>query len=150
MLERALGAILLIALGVLLYWGWQRWQLRRAATSGLAGLEARQPGVAAILYFTTPTCVPCRTVQRPALASLAETFGERLQIITIDATERPDVADHWGVLTIPTTFVFDPSGTPLACNMGVANAAKLLGQLEAAGLERPQTQPVATRPVLEK
>ncbi len=149
MLERMLVALLIIAAGTLIYLGWRRWQLQRHH-AGMLGLDSVQPGLPFILYFTTPDCVPCRTVQRPALHSLQQTFGEKLQLVTIDAAEQPEVADHWGVLTIPTTFVFDREGTPVSCNMGVANTQKLLGQLKAVGLHPPQTQTISTQPVLEK
>jgi thiol-disulfide isomerase/thioredoxin len=62
------------------------------------GLEAVRPGIPAILYFTTPSCQPCRTLQRPALAKLKERLGDRQQILTVDATERPDLANS-GVLS---------------------------------------------------
>ena len=149
MLERILVAFLILAAGSLIYLGWQRWQLHRNR-AGMLGLHTVQPGLPFILYFTTPDCVPCRTVQRPALQSLQQTFGEKLQLVTIDATEQPEVADHWGVLTIPTTFVFDREGTPVSCNMGVANTQKLLHQLKAVGLHPPKIQTISTQPALEK
>jgi thioredoxin-like negative regulator of GroEL len=94
-------------------------------------LEQQRPGVAAILYFTTPTCQPCKTVQRPALRKLGELLGDRLQIVQVDATDRPDLADYWGVLSVPTTFIIDSKGQPRRMNHGVASAQKLLRQLES-------------------
>jgi hypothetical protein len=35
---------------------------------------------------------------------------DNLHIVEIDATVRPDLADQWGVLSIPTTFIIDASG----------------------------------------
>lgn len=99
------------------------------------GLDDFRIGVPAILYFTTPDCVPCRTVQGPAIEELRAQFEERLQIIKVDASERIDLANQWGVLSVPTTFIIDALGQPRHVNNGVASAAKLRQQLrEFAGL----------------
>ena len=128
-LARALWAALIAALGLGLYVLANRLLLARLRGKRL-GLEAVRPGIPAILYFTTPTCRPCQTVQRPALAKLQERLGDCLQIITVDAIERPDLADYWGVLSVPTTFIIDSNGRPRRVNHGVASAEKLLRQIE--------------------
>ena len=113
--------------------------LRRRAKSrdNSIGLELRE-GVPAILYFTTPDCAPCRTVQGPAIEELREQFGDRLQIVKVDASERTDLADYWGVLSVPTTFIIDAEGRPRHVNNGVTPAARLRQQLrEFAGLIDP-------------
>ncbi|MEX1248731.1 MAG: thioredoxin family protein [Anaerolineales bacterium] len=104
------------------------WRLKKRSL----GLEKWRPGIPAILYFTTPDCQPCKTQQRPALRKLSEQLEGRVQVIHVDATQHPDLADYWGVLTVPTTFVIDSKGQPRGMNHGVASAEKLHGQLEAA------------------
>ena len=132
-------ALALIALGYLACCGWNRWQLRRLANARHApGLEGWRSGVPGILYFTTPECAPCRTMQRPALERLRAEWLEEMQVIEIDASAATPVADHWGVLSVPTTFVLDSSGQPRHINHGVANAEKLKRQLtDAAGSAVP-------------
>jgi hypothetical protein len=67
---------------------------------------------------------------------LAKQFGSRLQIVIIDASERIDTANHWGVLSVPTTFIIDAQGRPRHVNNGVASATRLRQQLrEFAELE---------------
>jgi thioredoxin-like negative regulator of GroEL len=133
LLRLALAAVL-IAVGVAAYWGWNRLQLRRlsrAATASLLGLETRPRGVPAVLYFRTPDCVVCAAAQRPALDRLAGELGPAVHIIEIDAAAQPAVADYWGVLSVPTTFVVDAQGQPRAVNHGLASKDKLRRQLEA-------------------
>lgn len=130
LLIRGLLALAIMVAGALLYWSFGRWALRRARgnTADLAGL---QPGIPAVLYFTTPQCAPCRTVQRPALVQLQEWLADSIQVIEVDAARRPALADSWGVLTVPTTFLIDSRGRTRRVNQGVVRAENLLAQLEA-------------------
>ncbi len=134
-LARALLAAALIALGIAAYWAWNRIQLRRlgqARGTVLRGLESTRPGVAAVLYFTTPDCLVCRTAQKPALQRLEADLGAGgVQIVEIDATVDTAVADYWGVLSVPTTFVIDAQGTPRSINHGLTSKEKLQRQIEA-------------------
>jgi thioredoxin 1 len=106
-----------------------RVMLARANKTRL-GLDEIKPGIPAILYFTTPECMPCKTIQRPALAQLQQWLGSNLQIVEVNAIQRKDLADYWGALSVPTTFVIDSSGEPRQVNHGVTSAEKLLSQLE--------------------
>lgn len=130
-------AALIIFAGVALYLASTRFRLfvlrRRAKGSNKAGLEELRVGVPAILYFTTPDCAPCRTVQGPAIEELRAQFGDRLQIIRVDASQRIDLANYWGVLSVPTTFIIDAQGQPRHVNNGVTLAARLRQQLRKFG-----------------
>jgi thioredoxin-like negative regulator of GroEL len=131
MIERLLIVLLLAAVGVLVY----RWQTRRQLQQISSGskrdplLADVRPGVPVIVYFTTPGCLPCRTRQQPALKTLQASTGASVQILTVDATEQPEAADRWGVMSAPTTFVLDENGHALAVNHGVADADTLRQQL---------------------
>jgi thioredoxin 1 len=94
------------------------------------GLESFRLGVPGILYFTSPACLPCKTVQRPALERLQETLGEGVQVIEVDCSARPELADYWGVLSVPTTFILDAQGRARAVNHGVTREQKLMEQLQ--------------------
>lgn len=136
-------AVLIIGAGIALYFAITQLRLvrlrranRNSVNSGLGDFRA---GIPAILYFTTPDCVPCRTVQGPAIEELRAQYGDRLQIVKIDASERTDMADQWGVLSVPTTFIINAQGQPRHVNNGVATAQKLAQQLnEFAGLSKPK------------
>jgi thiol-disulfide isomerase/thioredoxin len=130
---RAIWALAIIAAGLALYWLLNRMIILRAqknSDSGGAGLPGARSGVPAILYFTTPDCTACKTVQRPALQRLQERMGEHLQVIEIDAQERSDLASRWGVMSVPTTFILDKDGQVRHVNHGATRAEKLLQQLE--------------------
>ena len=127
-LFRFLLSLGLIAVGLGFYWLNNRLILGRAPTASL-GTTIRSAGKPVILYFTTPSCVPCKTVQKPAIRQIKDALGENLQVVEIDATEQPELARRWGVLSVPTTFVIDSRGQARHVNHGVARAEKLLKQL---------------------
>ena len=132
MLERLLLSVVLLALGFGLFTYRVRWQVKRLATTAGSDpiLQQLQPGIPAIVYFTTPHCIPCETRQQPALANVLQSLGDdSLQIVRIDATQDPESADRWGVFSAPTTFVLDKQGKIRAVNHGVADADKLERQL---------------------
>ncbi len=134
LLTRLLIAVGLSVLGLALYWGWNRFQLRRLGrkpAGRLRGLETFRPGVPGILYFTTPDCQICLTTQKPALRRLEAEMGSGVQIVEVDATVQPDLADYWGVLSVPTTFIIDAQGQPHHINHGLTGKEKLRRQLEA-------------------
>jgi thioredoxin-like negative regulator of GroEL len=116
------------------------WRLisRRAIRRKPGIVEGLWPGRPAILYFTTPGCAPCETIQRPALDELRERYDGGLQIVEIDASAQPRLADAWGVLTVPTVFVIDAAGRPRRVHHGPVRADVLARQLEEVGGLRDQ------------
>jgi len=128
-LVRAIWAILIAGILAGAYWA-LNWVIIARARGKRLGLETIRPGVPAILYFTTPTCVPCKTVQRPALAKLQERLSDSIQVIEVDAAVQPELANYWGVLSVPTTFIIDGRGRPRRINHGVSSADKLQKQIE--------------------
>lgn len=128
-LERFLLAVAISGLAVAAYLLLNRFTLQRAS-SKVSRFASYQSGLPAIVYFTTPTCAPCKTVQRPAIERMKASYGKWFQVIEVDASRQPEIAQEWGVLTVPTTFVIDANGQPRYVNQGVATAKKLIQQLE--------------------
>ena len=128
-LLRFVLSLAIIAAGLGFYWLNNRLTLGRAPTETL-GSAVTGAGRPVILYFTTPGCVPCKTIQKPALGQIQAILGEKLQVVEIDASLQPDMAQRWGVLSVPTTFVIDSRGQARHVNHGVARAEKLLKQLQ--------------------
>ena len=126
-LLRFLLAVGIIAAGVSLYWAFNQRLLARTDLATLFNHPLEKP---VLVYFTTPTCAPCKTVQRPAINQIARTLGEKLHILEIDAAERPDLAKTWGVMSVPTTFLLDARGVARYVNHGVTRAEKLMEQIQ--------------------
>jgi len=118
-------AIILGGLGIYLLYNWT---LKLRTRDLLADLGPIRSGAFVLVYFTTPTCVPCKTVQRPAIQTVSQRLGDNMQVVEVDATEQPELANRWGVMSVPTTFLFDPRGQLRHVNHGVARAEKLLMQ----------------------
>jgi len=123
-------AIVIIGFGVFAYWCVNQRLLLKAQNNALS-LFNSLPNKPVIVYFTTPDCTPCKTIQRPALNKISSEMGDRLQVIEIDATEKPDLAQKWGVMSVPTTFLLDARGEPRFVNNGVARVEKLMEQLQS-------------------
>jgi len=122
-------ALGIIGLGLFVYWRVNQWMLLRAQNNVMS-LFSKLPNKPVIVYFTTPDCVPCKTIQRPALRKLSGLMGDKLEVVEIDATERPDLARQWGVMSVPTTFLLNARGDARYVNNGVARVEKLMEQLQ--------------------
>lgn len=131
MIERLLLVIALLTAGFLAYRVLTRRQVRAAAalTPSDPLLADVAPGAPVIVYFTTPTCAPCRLQQTPTLEALQRELAD-LRVIRVDAEQNPDAADRWRVISVPTLFVLDGSGQPRRVYNGVVDAATLRRDLE--------------------
>lgn len=132
--ERLVIAAIIIVVGVATWVLYNRWSVTRASqfVSHDPILANAKQNVPTIIYFTTPFCEPCRTLQTPALNDLQRELGDRgVQVIKIDSTQQPEVADRWGVFCAPTTFILDARQTPKHVNRGVASVEQLKRQLQA-------------------
>jgi thiol-disulfide isomerase/thioredoxin len=123
-------AIGIIGLGAFAYWLINQRLLIRARNNVFA-LFNELPNKPVLIYFTTPDCAPCKTVQRPAIDRVSNLLGEKLEVVEINAYEQPDLAKIWGVMSVPTTFVIDERGEARYVNNGIARAEKLLEQIQA-------------------
>lgn len=122
-------AVVIIGLGTFAYWLVNKRLLIRARNN-LFTLFNSLPNKPVLVYFTTPDCAPCKTIQRPAINRVSDVLAGELEVVEIDATQRPDLAKAWGVMSVPTTFVLDTRGEARYVNNGVARAEKLLEQIQ--------------------
>ena len=101
-----------------------------AAPFTLAG-SAGEAGPVRVLAFSTPQCQQCRLLQKPALEEVA-VQTEQVEILSIDALEQPELAERYGILTVPSTVVLAPNGRASAVNYGFAPSKLLLAQIADA------------------
>lgn len=142
MTERLL-LIAAVAAVVALGWGcirlWRAWKIRTLAReTPFAGIIPA--GKPAVVGFSTPGCVECRTRQAPALAHLAATLGDAVTVRTLAAPDYPHLVDRLGILTAPATVVLDAAGVVRYVNLGFTDAATLAAQLSSANYPAPQTR----------
>jgi len=138
MFERSEVVIVLLIAGFLVYQVLRRYHIHKTTATSTQDpiLSDLKPGVPAIVYFTTPGCIPCVTQQQPALQRLQTQLGDDIQVIQIDASENMEMANRWGVFSAPTTFILDSLKQVRDVNYGVADTPKLLRQLDALRANR--------------
>jgi thioredoxin 1 len=64
-----------------------------------------QSPVPVLVDFWATWCAPCRMVA-PALEQLAELHGERLRVVKVDVDQAPELAERYGVSSVPVLQVF--------------------------------------------
>jgi thiol-disulfide isomerase/thioredoxin len=67
--------------------------------------QTLQSELAVALYFSAPTCNVCHALKPKLLSAFEENFP-KLQVISIDISETPEIASHFSVFTIPTLLVY--------------------------------------------
>ena len=132
MLERIviLGLVTAITAGVWLFCRWRAGRrVEELQSEDLPSPLAQRvtPGAPAVLYFSTEACVQCRLQQTPLLERFSAETG--VVVHRLDAVIQAELADFYGVMTVPTTVVLDPQRRPVAINYGLATAAKLTEQI---------------------
>lgn len=121
------AAVILIGLA-------SRWIARRRASALLGQplppeLQERLPsGSASLLYFFGPHCASCRLQ-----AQVVDDLEERgIHALRINATEEPDLAGWFGVLTVPSTVIVDRDQSVRQFLPGFQPAATLEASLQAS------------------
>ncbi len=85
-----------------------------------------------ILAFNSAACTQCHTLQQPVLRRLQALRGDEIDVVEIDAPGSPELADHYRILTVPSTVLLNPAGEAFAVNYGFANLNKLQQQIDAS------------------
>jgi thiol-disulfide isomerase/thioredoxin len=126
MVERIVITLIILAGLGLLWLGWRYYKLKVAQSIQPIETAAGRP---TLLYFSADFCTPCKLQQTPIVDRLTAKLGASITVKQYDATEHPDLASRYKVLTLPTTVVLDSQGHVVHINYGVASQAKLEAQL---------------------
>jgi thiol-disulfide isomerase/thioredoxin len=128
-------AILALILGAASFAAWKLLgravlaRARRASDGSRGAPEGFVLGRPGLLVFGSPHCAPCVHAQKPAAHRLEREFDGAIQVIEVDVTERPGVAERYGIVSLPTVFVFDAAGAPRRVNHGLVSTEELRRQI---------------------
>jgi thioredoxin-like negative regulator of GroEL len=97
----------------------------------------KQTNMPTIVYFWSDGCSVCKGTQKPILEGILAEYGkEQVALTSYNVDDAMDIAEEWGVKTLPTTFLLDSTGTIRHVNNGLIVKENLRRQLEPMILQR--------------
>ena len=80
-----------------------------------------------IVYFWSPHCPQCKTMQQAILKRISQKFSYSIRKINI--TEHNNMVKKWNVRTVPTTYILNSSGEIKFINNGLKSEKEIIAQL---------------------
>ena len=90
--------------------------------------EVLQSDVPVLVDFWAPWCGPCRAVA-PTVDELATEYEGRAKVVKVDVDQSPELAQQFGVSSIPAFFVFK-GGEVRSNTLGAVNKAQLASLID--------------------
>ena len=87
-----------------------------------------QHGRPMIVDFSATWCPPCRQL-KPIFEKLAEEFKGRIDLVTVDVDENPELSQAYGVTNIPTMIFLNKDGQIQNTLVGFQNRDQLLAAI---------------------
>ena len=85
--------------------------------------EVLQSNTPVFIDFWATWCGPCR-MMAPVVEELAQSMGEVVKVCKIDIDQNPELAEKYGVMSIPT-FIVIKNGSETARTVGVTPKREL-------------------------
>jgi thioredoxin 1 len=82
-----------------------------------------------VVDFWAEWCGPCRMIA-PALEEIAGAMGEKVKIVKLNVDENPNVAQKYGIMSIPTLMLFK-DGQLAATKVGALSKAQLTAFIDS-------------------
>jgi thioredoxin 1 len=83
-----------------------------------------------LVDFWASWCGPCIAME-PTIEAVAKEYKGKVVVAKLNVDENPDVAQQFGVMSIPTMFVFK-GGQPVERLVGLTSKDKLVSTVNAA------------------
>lgn len=117
-----------------------------------AQAEARQLGRPLVLHFHAAWCGPCRQMDSDVLNTqdVKRALCDRVIGVKIDLDQHPDIAEKYGVDSIPADVVISPSGRVLSKTVGFLPRATYLANLATAEQKTAEEVMLARKAAEEK
>jgi thioredoxin 1 len=106
--------------------------------------EVLQATMPVLVDFWAPWCGPCKVVG-PVIAEIAQEYAGRVKVGKVNVDEQPDLAQEFGILSIPTMKFFH-AGQAVDELIGAAPKDMIVGKLEkmmTATTEEPKSMAAA-------
>ena len=127
MIIRLLITAILLLIGFAVFFALRYLHTRRA--NGINSQSDSAVGSPSLLYFRSDNCAPC-VAQGRHLEILEDKLGDNISIMKVDVDRERELAQEYGVFTLPTTFLLDSSGKVQQINYGLTTATKFIQQME--------------------
>ena len=96
--------------------------------------KARASGLPSMVSFGGDGCRPCERM-RPALATLAQKFAGRANIVLVQANVEIVLARRYGIHTLPTQIFYDKTGREVFQHVGYYSQREIEAKLKEMGVE---------------
>ena len=105
-------------------------EMVRSVTAAEFDREVLQAEGLMLVDFWAAWCPPCRRLA-PTIDALATEYEGRLAVTKVDIDENPELAQRYGIQSIPTLILFK-NGEPIARQVGAVPKNRLADWIKGA------------------